>query len=159
ERFTIPMPLGCDLGQQQSAIPTELDDQAVASDADVLGSRDRLEWSEERQLDVELPQLGRRNRRKPRIFAGRGDRAARNHAPERLVIAEVTDAAAQLAGRVERDERPALPRERTDERRPDGGQAGDVRYDRVARQLEERAAVCLGDHDAALENRPSAAAM
>jgi hypothetical protein len=43
---------------------TRLHHQPVAADFDVLGSGDRLERTEQRDLDLELLELGRRDRRK-----------------------------------------------------------------------------------------------
>ena len=64
ERLAVPAPLGRDLRQQQPAARSLFDDQAVAADHDRVGIAriDLLERPEDRDLDVEVVELGRRAR-------------------------------------------------------------------------------------------------
>ena len=115
------------------------------------GPVDRLERAEQRDLDVQLFELGRRDRRETRIGRPGGDRAARHDGAERLVRLDVADAATQLAAVVQRHERAARLLQH-------GGLAGhvrrrnaDVRRERFARELQQQLAIVVGRH--AGENR------
>ena len=123
-----------------------LDDKTVSADLDIVRTSDRLERAEERQLELEVRQLGRADRRESRIRAARGERAARDHPAERLVGLDMTDTAAQLARVVNRDERSTRPIEHFEafgnrRRRP-----RHVGGDRVARDLQEKTAIGGGGH-------------
>ena len=54
ERFGVPLPLGRDLREQQAALPALLHDETMATDDDVGRAGNRLEWSEQRDLDLEI---------------------------------------------------------------------------------------------------------
>src|SRR4051812_32907345 len=93
----VPVPFGGDLRQQKPALPAALDDEAVAADDDVVRSGDRLERTEQRDFDVDGVEFVRRERRKARVAAAGGDRAARKNGAERLVRLDMADAPTQVA--------------------------------------------------------------
>ena len=128
----------------------------MRADLDLVRARHRFEWTEQRQLEIELGQLGHRDGRKPWIGAARGDRAARDDEPERFVRLDVPDAPAQIAVTMERHERARVLREHAGEIGLGDWLSIHVRGDRVARQAQQRAPVLVGRHVVKL---PSAAAI
>src|SRR5947209_7529128 len=96
KRLAIPVPLGRHLRQQQPAVPTHFDDEAVTPDGDVVGTGDRLERTEERELEIERRQFYGGDGREARIRAAGGDGTTRDHVAEWLVHLHVPDAAAEL---------------------------------------------------------------
>src|SRR5207248_374146 len=104
ERFPVPLPFGCDLGQQKPTVPSAFDDETVATDLELIGRAHRLERTEKGELEAEIWKLVDRDLAKPGIGAARRDRAPRDHASQRLVGFDVADASTKFTVLVNRDE-------------------------------------------------------
>src|SRR5262249_32319899 len=160
KRVGVPLPLGRGLRQQKTPMPALLDEQTMAADLDLPRRCDRLEQPEQRDLDLQVGQLGLRDRWKPRVAAARRDGAPRDDEPERLVRLNVADAPAQIAAAVQRHERAAKAIADCGLRAADGGfrvvGPHDVRRDGLARQSQQERAIDVARHDA--PKLPSAAA-
>ena len=139
----IPLPFDSDLRQQKTAAPPQFDDQSVSADLDVDCARDGFERAEQRQLDLDGRQFRFEDRGKPRVSTARSHRAARDDATERIVAVEMSDAAAQIAVRVEGDERRAAPAEHAVKVRRRSARARHVRGDGLARETEEKDAISI----------------
>ena len=137
KRLAIPVPLGRHLRQQQPAVPTHFDDEAVAPDGDVVGTGDRLERTEERELEIERRQFCGGDGRKARVRAAGGDRTTRDHVAEWLVHLYVPDAAAELTVVVHGDECRAQTGSRVTHVRRRRRRARHVRDDRLARKPKQ----------------------
>src|SRR6185295_4715277 len=104
KRDRIPLPFRRDLRQQQASAPILFDEQAMRADLDVVRAANRLERAEERQLDVDVIELGGRDRLESRILAARGDGALRDDLIEPQIGREVADAPAQISVAMHADE-------------------------------------------------------
>src|SRR6266540_3674809 len=136
KRFDIPLPFNRNLRKQQTAAPSALDDQAVPADLDSIGAGDRLERSEQRHLDLDPRYFRFGDRRKTRVAAAGRDGAAWDDVAKRFVDLDMTDASAQIAARVERDECSAEPRKNPGAARRRKARARDMRSDRLPRQAQ-----------------------
>ena len=116
---------------------------AVAADDDVLRAGDRLERSEQRDLDVEsVSSSGATGGKRGSVLAAATAQRGTTP-PSGSVALDVADAAAQLAALVKRDERAARPRREiaTSPWHVRRGGA-DVRRDRLAGNLSSSARSC-----------------
>jgi hypothetical protein len=86
------------------------------------------------------------DRGKPWVSTARGNRAARNYATKRIVEVEMADAAAQIAARVECDERRTAPAVYAVKIRRGSARACHMRGDGVARETEEKQAIGIRSH-------------
>src|SRR5579864_7223947 len=81
----VPLPVGGDLRQQQSPVPPLFHNEPMTSDFDLGGRLDPLEWTEQRDFNVNIRELRWGDGRKSRIGGRRGHCTAGNDAAERFV--------------------------------------------------------------------------
>jgi hypothetical protein len=131
-----------DARQQHAALVPGAHDQPVAAELDLLRP-DRRQPRERRDLDCQRAELGLPYRVEAVVLGRRRDRHAGHRVGQRLVGPQHADAAAQLAVAppVKAHEGAARLGERPRRARQDRGAAGEVRRDRLARRLEQRAAL------------------
>ena len=84
---------------------------------DVRDLGDRLEWTEDRDLELHVGSVSGGQRREAGILGGCRRRAPRHDLDERFVALRATDAAAQGVAMPEGHKRPGMPRQRAFTRR------------------------------------------
>jgi len=142
-----PLPHGRHLRQQQSSMETLLNEQAMATNLDFVGGRNRLERTKNGYLDVERRNFRLSDGWKSRIGAAGQARTLRDRLRQWRVGFEMSDAPSKIAELMQADKDAGATRQRATRGRPRWNGTRDVSDDGRAGYLQEQVTIAFSRHD------------